>query len=285
MNQSQAQRDEEKIIFEAFYRLQPDFAGEPIKEWRIAASDPPDIICITDSGRTMGVELGEWLHQREMSDGKLRERIEQQILEAIGEPQPVNTSRHFDMVILHPRERVQIRAGPDQMAFRSALFELIADVDCRWPQEPFWHSPQGCHMRERDLAPSRPLGAYLGAYLKEVHFHPGQSKWPEGINWILPAAHGDTFDDSTMRNPLLNVISAKITKYQTRAMATPCDEFILLVFFNQGVMHNSPIETPRRTVDDLITEIQAALPQHRGPFSMGYLFVAPTPGARVFRLW
>jgi len=279
MNQSQAQRDEEKVIFAAFYVLQPDFAGEPIKQWRLAASDPPDIICITDSGKTIGVELAEWLHQREMSAGKLRERIEQQLLEAIGEPQPVSTSRYFDMVILHPRERVQIKVGPDQMAFRTALFQLIADVDRWWPEEPFWHSPQGCHLRDLSRWPP------LGVYLKEVHFHPGQSRWSEGINWILPAAHCDTFDHSTMRNPLLNVISAKITKYQTQPMATPCDEVFLLVFFNQGVMYNPPIETPRRTLDDLITEIQAALPQHRGPFSMGYLFVAPTPGARVFRLW
>jgi hypothetical protein len=279
MNQSQAQRDEEKVIFAAFYVLQPDFAGEPIKEWRIAESDPPDILCITDSGRTIGVELAEWLHQREMSAGKLRERIEQQLLEAIGEPQPVNTSRHFDMVILHPRERVQIKVGPDQMALRSALFELIADVDRRWPQEPFWHSPQGCHLR--DLTGWPPLGVYL----KEVHFHPGQSRWPEGINWILPPAHWDTFDDSTMRDPLLNVISAKITKYQKRPMATQCDELVLVAFFNQGVAYNSPIETPSRTLEDLVTELRAALPQHRGPFSRGYLFVAPTPGARVFRLW
>ncbi|HOL72933.1 MAG TPA: hypothetical protein PKW45_15905 [Bryobacteraceae bacterium] len=280
MNQSQAQRDEEKVIFAAFYALQPDFAGVPIKEWRIAESDPPDIICITDSGRTIGVELAEWLHQREMSAGKLRERIEQQLLEAIGEPQPVNTSRHFDMVILHPRERVQIKAGPDQMAFRLALFELIADVDRRWPQEPFWHSPQGCHLR--DLTGWPPLGVYL----KEVHFHPGQSRWPEGINWILPPAHWDTFDDRTMRDPLLNVISAKITKYQTRRpMATPCDDLVLVAFFNLGVAYNSPIETPRRTLEGLVMELRAALPQHRGPVSRGYLFVAPTPGARVFRLW
>jgi hypothetical protein len=280
MNQSQAQRDEEKVIFSAFYGLQPDFAGEPINEWHLATSDPPDIICITDSGRTIGVELAEWLHQREMSAGKLRERIEQQLLEAIGEPQPVNTSSHFDMVILHPRERVQIKAGPDQMAFRTALFQLIADVDRRWPQEPFWHSPQGCHLRDLTRWPP------LGVYLKEVHFHPGQSRWPEGINWILPPAHCDTFDHSTMRNPLLNVISAKITKYQTRRpMATPCDDLVLVAFFNLGVAYNSPIETPRRTLEGLVMELRAALPQHRGPVSRGYLFVAPTPGARVFRLW
>ena len=41
---------------------QPDFAGEQIAHCRLADSDPPDILCSTVSGRTVGVELGEWLH-------------------------------------------------------------------------------------------------------------------------------------------------------------------------------------------------------------------------------
>jgi len=28
-------------------------------------------------------------------------------------------------------------------------------------------------------------------------------------------------------------------------MEAACDEFVLLVFFNQGVMYNTPIQTPR----------------------------------------
>jgi len=279
MKQTQAQRHEEKIIFAAFYELQPDFAGEPIEDWKLADCDPPDIVCTAVSGKRIGVELGEWLHFGEMEAGKLREAIERQLLDAIGEPQPLNTSRHFDMVILHPRDRVRITTSRGKASFRAAMISLIADVDRRWPAERSWHYAPGC--RIKDLSNWPPLDRYL----ESVHFHPGQSQWTEGINWILPAAHVFIFDNTTMITPLACLLSEKIAKYRTRPMATPCDELVLLVFFNQGVMYNPPIQTPRRTAEMVVDEVRKVLPQDHGPFSIGYLFLAPTPGARAFRLW
>ncbi len=240
MNQSQAQRDEERAVFEAFLVLQPAFAGEPIAHWNLAESDPPDILCSTVSDRTVGVELGEWLHFAEMKAGKLRETIDRQLLDAIGAPQPLNTSDHFDMVILHPKDRVRIDAGPDRVAFRQAVFRLIADVDRRWPTERSWHYAAGCRIRE--LTPWPPLSVYL----REVQFHPGATKWGEGIDWILPPAPFDSFDDQTMVEPLLQLISDKLGKYRKRPMGTSCDELVLLVFFNQGLMYNSPLGTALR---------------------------------------
>lgn len=279
MDRSKAQRDEEKAIFASFYALLPDFAGERIEHWQPAERDPPDIICTTDSGKRIGVELGEWLHFGEMTAGKLREAIERQLLDAIGEPQPVNTSRHFDMVILHPRDRVRIRGSADKASFHAAILKLIAEVDRRWPTERSWHYARGC--RITDLTSWPPLGKYL----KEVHFDPGQSQWAEGINWILPASPVFVFDDTTMITPLVCLLSEKIAQYRTVPMATPCDELVLLVFFNQGVLYNPPIQTPRRTAEMVVDEVRRALPQDHGPFSLGYLFLAPTSGARAFRLW
>ena len=279
MNQSQAQRSEEEAVFAAFLAVQPDFAGEPIEDWKLAASDPPDVICSTASGRAIGVELGEWLHEREMGAGKLREKIGQQLIEAIGEPQPLNTSSHFDMVILHPQERVRLKVGPDRLAFRQAVLDLIHAVDLRWPQERFWHGPQGC--RIRDLAAWPPLGAYL----KEVQFHPGQSKWGEGINWILPPAHAEWFDDQTMAEPLVRLIRDKLAKYQSRPMATPSDGLVLLAFLNQGLVYNSPIETPRRPVEHPVEDVRRLFANEHEPFQSAFLFLAPSPGERAFRLW
>jgi hypothetical protein len=177
MQQTQAQRHEEKIIFAAFYELQPDFAGEPIEDWKLADCDPPDIVCTAVSGKRIGVELGEWLHFGEMEAGKLREAMERQLLDAIGEPQPLNTSRHFDMVILHPRDLVRITTSPGKASFRAAMISLIADVDRRWPAERSWHYAPGC--RIKDLSNWPPLDRYL----ESVHFHPGQSQRTEGIKW------------------------------------------------------------------------------------------------------
>jgi len=278
MNQSQAQGNEEKAVFDAFLALEPEFAGEPIESWQLAGQDPPDIVCLTVSGRRIGVELGEWLHHGEMSAGKLREIIDRQLLDAIGDPQPLNTSRHFDMVILHPRDRVRL-GGKDQGPFRVALLSLITDVDTRWPTERRWHYPKGCRIVDLSQWPA------LDKHLESVHFHPGQSQWAEGINWILPAAQVFTFDDTTMVDPLKLVLDSKVVKYRARQMATPCDEFVLLVFFNQGLMYNPPIRTPRRSIEMVVNDIRRSLPADRRPFGKGYLFMAPAPGSRAFRLW
>jgi hypothetical protein len=128
MNGSQTQRDEERAVFEAFLALQPAFSGELIANWRLSDLDPPDILCETVSGRTVGVELGEWVHFAEIKAGKLREAINRQLLDSIGTPQPLNTSDHFDMVILHPRSRVRFDPA-GRVAFRQSVFGLLTEVD------------------------------------------------------------------------------------------------------------------------------------------------------------
>jgi len=277
MNRSEQQREEERLIFEPFLNLQPDFAEEPITNWRSASSDPPDILCTTNSGRVVGVELGEWLHLEEMKAGKLRERIDGLILEAIGEPQPVNRSEHFDMVRLHPKHRVRI-PGEQQNVFRNAILKLIDEVDRRWPDERFWQSPQGCHIR--DLSSYSPLDRHL----LEVHFHPGQTRWPEGTKWIVQAVDVDWFDDRTIVEPLLRLLRKKLMKYRKHQIEG-CDELVLLVFFNQALMFNSPLQTPRRRIEVIVEEVRSKVHDDTAPFQRAFLFLAPTPGARVFRLW
>jgi hypothetical protein len=83
----------------------------------------------------------------------------------------------------------------------------------------------------------------------------------------------------------LDLLSEKIAKYRTRPMETACDEFVLLVFFNQGLMYNPPIQTPRRKAPTIVDDVRMAIPKDYGPFSRAYLFLAPSPGERAFRLW
>jgi hypothetical protein len=206
------------------------------------------------------------------------ERIEQQILDALGE-QPLNTSKHFDMVVLHTKNQLRLCGVPDQQEFRDAIFRLIADVERRWASEPSWHYAEG--YRVRDFSDWPPLKSYM----TEVQFHPGQTKWGNGINWVLPALHWDTFDDRTMTEPLMELVSAKVAKYTAHPMAAMCDEYVLLVYFNQGLMYNSPIKTPRRNVSMLVDEVRDRATSDHGLFSRAYLFLAPSPGEATFRLW
>ena len=70
-----------------------------------------------------------------------------------------------------------------------------------------------------------------------------------------------------------------------RPMATPSDDLVLLAFLNQGLMYNSPIETPRRPVELLVEEVRRQFANDHEPFQRAFLFVAPCPGKRAFRLW
>jgi hypothetical protein len=112
--------------------------------------------------------------------------------------------------------------------------------------------------------------------------------WPygeEGINWILPPAHADTFDYQTMAEPLTQLIRDKLAKYHSRPMATPSDDLVLLAFLNQGLMYNSPIETPRRPIELLVEEVRRLFANDHEPFQRAFLYLAPSPGERTFRLW
>lgn len=71
-------------------------------EQSLAEADPPDVLCLTGSKRRVGVEICQWAHPGEMKAGKLRERIEERLLEAIGTPQPINISKNFWLFVFFP---------------------------------------------------------------------------------------------------------------------------------------------------------------------------------------
>jgi hypothetical protein len=67
-------------------------------------------------------------------------------------------------------------------------------------------------------------------------------------------------------------------------MVTPCDDLVLSVSFNQGLMYNSPLGTPRTPVKTLVEDVRRQLPDDRSPFQRAFLFLAPSPGQTSFRL-
>lgn len=79
----------EKLVFESFLTVFPDFAGEPIEEWDVVedwyakrALDPPphpfdkrpDIIARTASGKRIGVELKSWVNRDQIAEARKQER-------------------------------------------------------------------------------------------------------------------------------------------------------------------------------------------------------------------
>ena len=194
MHGSQSKRDEEKTVFNAFLAQRPDFASEPIKSSLSAESDPPDIICKTDSGR-------------------------------IGEPQPLNTSKHFDLVFFLPKDPSQSKfKASDNLNFRQAMIKLISDVELGWREKPVYKSR--CIENLGDYPP-------FNKYLLNVRFHPGELNGDEHIKWILEYSTASTFDDQTMVKSLLDTIQNKLEKYQGKQLENRFDVLSLLIYFDQ----------------------------------------------------
>ena len=79
-------REQEKAIFTAFLRVEPRFFGEEIIEWKQPEDEKefPDVICVSESGLKVGVELGQWLNEDEIRHAKGMEHIQSSVLAAIG---------------------------------------------------------------------------------------------------------------------------------------------------------------------------------------------------------
>ena len=278
LTHSQKQEQEESSVFRAFLELQPGFAGEPLKEWQVMPSDPPDISCITESGKRVGVELGECVNPQELSASKKQQNIEAKLMKAIGEQPPLNQYQHFSMVFLYPLTTVPLDTDSKRAAFRQALFRCLKDVDGCWQNEGYWPR-NGCTIN--NLTQWQPLGKYL----EKVQFVPGKEKYCEGIDWILLPGTMDSFDANSMTGPFIELIEGKLSKYQAKPIVAEFDELILIAYFDQGVISVSPVATPQRPLLILVEELKQRFKNNRHPFKSAFLFFAPSPGERVFKLW
>src|SRR3990172_59073 len=157
-------REHEKTIFDAFFRVYPYFAGEPIQgEVKQPADENefPDVICTTASGKRIGVELGQWFNEQELRTAKSMERIQKSILDAIG-PQGNNETDNIYVVWLKPKVKARIKSE-DKVAFCKEIFQYIAEVDKRWGSEGFRYGPQGYEAQVEDLKRFPHLVKYLDA--------------------------------------------------------------------------------------------------------------------------
>ena len=284
-----SKRGHEKAIFEAFLRVTPEFAGETLKEWSQPQEENefPDIVCITTSGRRIGVELGEWLNEEEMCNAKGMERIQDSILSVVGK-QGDNTTENIYFLCLLPKPKVRVKPA-DGALFRRELFRYIDAVDRRWPSEHLWHSPQGYRATSQELS-SFPI---LQKYLASIQFIPRRryegwppnggfvkKTWPSGQDWILFRNRGGSYSEDTMLQPLLELIANKKERYGS--IGTGLDSLHLVVYYNSAFIYNSPVETAQFEFKDAFEDAADRARQFIGddpdPFNRIFLFVAINDG-------
>lgn len=273
-----AMMENEKLIFDSFLGVCPDFAGESICEWdaveewytRRALAPPPqpfdkrpDIIAITDSGKKIGIELKSWVNREQITEARREERIRDNILKAIGE-QPPNESQHIGYIWLSAK---QVRFDQrDAAQFQQEMFGLIEQVDNTWPQKPDWDQELFENVHDFTGFP------ILEKYLHSVEFHPRPRF---DIHWIQFPTRGGAYSPNDMLGTLSNALLAHRSdnKYEDLRKQAGLDEVYLLVHYDfKAFAYNTPFDAPNFGFKEAAKFATSVLKGDGGYFDRVFLF-------------
>jgi hypothetical protein len=240
----------EKLIFDSFLKVCPDFAGESIAEWDVVEDwyrkhdlEPPlhpfdkrpDIIALSASGKRIGIELKSWVNREQITEARKQERIQENILKAIGE-QPPNETPHIGFVWLSAKEiRFDKR---DAAEFREQIFRLIEQVNNSWPNKADWNQALFENVQDFASFPS------LEKYLHSVEIHPRPRF---DADWIQFPSRGGAYSPNDMRQTLKRAILAHKNdeRYKELKQRVGLDAVYLLVHYDfKAFAYNTPFDAP-----------------------------------------
>lgn len=267
----------EKLIFDSFLKLCPDFAGEPIDDWDVVddwyaknAIEPPvrpfdkrpDIIAITASGKRIGVELKSWVNRDQITEARKQERIQANILKAIG-TQPLNKTKHVGYVWLSAKE-VRFDSA-DAADFREQIFALIDQVDNNWSEE---FGLRECSHDVTDFTRFPTLGRYLqGVHCAtRPHFE---------TDWIHFPSPGGAYSPNEMLEILKKALfdHRSDEKYKDLRKHVGLDEVYLLVHYDfKAFAYNTPFAAPGFGFKEAAQFAARALDGSGGYFDRIFLF-------------
>jgi hypothetical protein len=222
--------------------------------------------------QVLGFQLGRWLNQDQISQGKKADQFEADIRQAI-EPQPQNQPQHIHLILLTQRNgRVRFEQQ-DSQKFRTELSDLIDKTDQQWLKERHWKSPQGYHCREFAGFPT------VGKYLADVWFVPRaagnvkKKRHLPGTPWILFKARGGSYSGKAAMEALRAIISKKASHYDSSSK----QRVNLLIHYGADAFnYNTPyldVDTPdfKSVAKAAAGEVQFCSKTQTLPFEKVYL--------------
>lgn len=270
----------EKFIFASFLKVCPEFAGEPIKEWdvvdewyanRALAPPPkpfdkrPDVIALAASGKRIGIELKGWVNREQIAEARKREKIQDDILKAIGK-QPSNETQNIGYVWLSPKH-VRFDVS-DAASFRDQLFRLIARVDNDSARRP---ASEQMSSLDVDGFEELPL---LKKYLHRIRFRPA-NRSRGTVRWIR-------FPDASRHyspNEMLETLGSSLAahkgdeRYKDLKNRVGLDEVYLLVHYDfKAFAYNTPFDAPNFGFKEAADFASKTLNGDGGYFDRVFLF-------------
>lgn len=276
----------ERAIFESFLNVCPGFADESITDWHqicdwypatgLQPPAPPndkrpDVICVTESGKRVGVELKSWINEEQIAKAKLQEKFVESILRAIGDL-PANGTLHIRQVILKGKPKTFNKRDAEQL--RSELFQLIRQADHNWPYKAKWEQSSS---DPADLADFPTLRRYLTRVEIVPYRNFGKPIIEErfrNVHWIRFPNRASHFKIEYMLNALTEALSVTTERrYQNICNLVGLDVVFLLIHYDlRAWEYNTGIDTPNWSFKDTEDFARKTLGADSGPFKGVFLF-------------
>jgi hypothetical protein len=261
-------------VFQAFYEIEPNFAGRLMKEWAKGA-DPPDIVCVDLTGNRIGVELTEWVNGNLMASEKARQELQDSFSRIVcsdRETPPQNIEN-----ITVGLKTDAIPPASEQEEFRRELFNCVRNKDAAWPPGRSLQSHLQLDFAEYPI---------LRKYITWIEYWPCRRlQRSKGSVWVRLPARGRFYTPQEMLDTLIANIAKKIGKYSTLHQQQKLDELYLIVFYSKGLLWNPPYSALGWGFRDIANAVSDMLSQNPGPFQKVFLFSPVEKDQKVLQVW
>jgi hypothetical protein len=241
--------EREKGIFGSFLATAPGFAGADIVHWEHNGNESPDILCVDRLGRTIGVELTEWMDEHQIGDFAGWEKL------LSSAKIPGDWTVHLDLFPFGRRSK-----SKERRVIVEELSRVIAEETSRQVKKSGVLSFTVSLFDLRSRAPT--VSKYCNSILG---LNPGSGR--------IHLAGSGSFSSAAPELALQTVIEKKIHEkpYSELRKALVLEFLYLIVFYDLGIIKN----TPNLDVD--VTEVAASVIS-KMPMPFDELFVLMFPG-------
>lgn len=255
----------EQEIFSQFTTLHPDFAGRPVSS--MPGPNPPDFICVDTLGDRIGVELSEWLHEKQTARHKPLLQHEAALRGAI-DSNSMEPPTKIGSVQLFANRTIRLNSA-DLSPFRDQLYSFIAAVDHRWTTLRDHDDPQGVGIGAADFANVPLVAKYIASMIcTSRRYQPTIV----GNTWITFFPHGGAFRAETALTALEATLRRKTSKYATLRSDARLGELYLLLYYDQAWLYNTPFDSPSFGFPEVVAHLSTLAAYDPGAFDKIFLF-------------
>lgn len=259
-------RGVEREVVDRFLRTSAILATDAICT---DGGDPPDFVCSEPRGRRVGIELTEWVHQRQIAASKPRHRARRSVATATVSVEIL--AGNVGRLQLFPKKQLPEAAVAK---FQRQLLEWTQSVEQSWVTFADRTTlDQGVPVRDFKEC------QLLQEHLAQIDVFPRTDERRVRIDVF---EGGGAFSTTSAVEALLTILSKKVRKYADLRESKLLDEFWLVIYYWQGYLHNSPYDSHGYGLREIAAQIHPIIRSDPGPF--GRIYVYDVPKERIFQL-